>query len=364
MKIAVIIPVYNSSAMLAGALKALRLSERMPDEVIVVDDGSDDDSAAVAAEYGATVISMQQNSGPATCRNHAALKATSDVLVFLDADTCVHRDTLQRMEAYLEQDKELGAVIGAYDDEPSDPGLCSQFRNLAHCYVHRSSKRDALTFWSGCGAVRRALFLAVDGFDQRYRKPSVEDIEFGYRLSDRGIRIHLDPDICVTHAKQWSLWNSIVTDVIDRGMPWMVLLIKRRKAPNDLNIRRRHRIAIVLSGAGIVCLFGSMHSLYWVWLAVGLMLLGLCMDVGLLRFIYRKRGTELLLVASLLTLLHNFCKLAALFGGIFIYTYRLLPSVQRRRGQRRSEVHIWRRLSDEQRESERMSHEPGWAKDV
>jgi glycosyltransferase involved in cell wall biosynthesis len=260
MKIAVIIPVYNSSAMLSETLRAIRGGERVPDEIIVVDDGSIDDSGAVATSFGATVIALSANFGPATCRNHAALRARSDVLVFLDADTCVHGDTLKRMESHLELDSELGAVIGSYDDEPRDPGLCSQFRNLAHCYVHHSSKRAALTFWSGCGAVRRNLFLEVDGFDQRYRRPSIEDIELGYRLSDRGIRILLDPAICVTHTKRWTVWNSIVTDVTDRVIPWMVLLLERGKAPNDLNIRRRHRIATVLSAAGLFCLVATLHS--------------------------------------------------------------------------------------------------------
>ena len=193
--------------------------------------------AHTAESFGARVVRMPQNVGPAACRNYAALLSQSEILMFLDCDTCVHEDTIERMEHRLAADASLTAVIGSYDDTPRHPGICSQYRNLAHCYVHRSANRAALTFWSGCGAVRRAWFFEVDGFDERYRKPSIEDIELGYRMSDRGARILLDPEICVTHTKRWTVSSSIATDILYRGVPWMVLLLERRKMPDDLNLK-------------------------------------------------------------------------------------------------------------------------------
>ena len=94
MTLAVIIPVYNSSRLLRQTLIAIQSGTRCPDELIVVDDGSTDDSADVARQFGAQVIVMKANAGPAACRNHAALLSKSDLLAFLDADTCVHADTL------------------------------------------------------------------------------------------------------------------------------------------------------------------------------------------------------------------------------------------------------------------------------
>ena len=197
------------------------------------------------------------------------------------------------MERHLKEDSSLSAVIGSYDDTPSDPGICSQYRNLAHCYVHHSAHRSALTFWSGCGAVRRAAFFDADGFDERYRKPSVEDIELGYRMSDRGAHILLDPQICVTHTKHWTVWTSIVTDVVDRGIPWMALLLNRRRMPDDLNIKRRHRVATALNRSGAYLLGGFCAICMVAAGVLHLAILALCLDAGLLRFIYRKRGLRL-----------------------------------------------------------------------
>jgi glycosyltransferase involved in cell wall biosynthesis len=102
--------------MLEQTLRALKTSVRMPDEIWVVDDASTDKTADVARESGACVLSMARNVGPSACRNHAAVRVKSSILVFLDADKWVHPDTIQRLEEYLLADPDLGAVIGAYDD--------------------------------------------------------------------------------------------------------------------------------------------------------------------------------------------------------------------------------------------------------
>lgn len=347
MAIAVIIPVFNSKKLLRDTLLALKSSSRFPDELIVVDDGSTDDSAAVADEFGARVISLPNNLGPAVCRNYAALLAQSEILVFLDADTCVHTGTLERMERHLEENQDLDAVIGSYDDTPSHPGICSQYRNLAHCYVHHSAHRSALTFWSGCGAVRRAAFLEADGFDERYRKPSVEDIELGYRMSDRGSRILLDPEICVTHAKHWTVWTSIVTDLVDRGIPWMVLLLNRREVPDDLNITRKHRIATALTGAALICLLAAVRSAWWLLASCILAMLALWLDAGLLRFIYRRRGLRLLLFSAFMTLVQNICKLAATVGALLLFAYELSPFSPEGHEERRSQIREYRIAQEE-----------------
>lgn len=338
MTIAVIIPVYNSSKLLGDTLRALSLGTRLPDELIVVDDGSTDDSAEIAEGFGAQVIVMPRNVGPAACRNQGVLLSHSEILVFLDADTCVHEKTVEQMGDRIPSDAGLTGVFGAYDDTPLDRGTCSQYRNLAHCYVHRSANRAALTFWSGCGAVRRNAFIAVNGFDERYLRPSIEDIELGYRMTDHGARIELDPEICVTHTKHWTVWNSLVTDVMYRGIPWMALLLERRKIPNDLNLQHHHRISVILTGLALLSFAASFHSIRWLMLSSLLVALALYMDRGLLRFIYRERGLRLLLFAAVMTVFQTICKIVAAGGGFFLFVSRLLPSRRLQRGERHSRI--------------------------
>ena len=88
-----------------------------------------------------------------------------------------------------------------------------------HCYVHQQSKRQACTFWTGCGAIRRSVFLEHSGFSERYLRPAIEDIELGYRLHSAGRRMILDREVQVKHLKHWTFWNVVKTDIMDGECP-------------------------------------------------------------------------------------------------------------------------------------------------
>lgn len=216
-------------------------------EFIVVDDGSSDDSATVALNCGARLIRTEPRGGPARARNLGARVAVGDVLIFLDADVAANADTFARIHSHFLNDPELDALIGAYDDTPLDQGFLSTYRNLLHCYVHRTANRRAFTFWTGCGAIRRGVFLGVGGFDESYQRPSIEDIELGYRLVRAGRKMLLDADITVKHLKHWSLPEIIRTDVWHRAVPWTELILQHRVLHNDLNLRIGQRISVALA---------------------------------------------------------------------------------------------------------------------
>src|SRR5262249_50067799 len=159
-------------------------------EIVVVDDASTDDSSTVASRLGARVFRLPANAGPAAARNHGARHASGDILFFVDADVVVGPDAIARVGAALGRHPATAAVFGSYDATPVDSGIVSRYKNLLHHYVHQSGAAEASTFWAGCGAIRRAAFEEVGGFDEaRYRRPSIEDIELGYRLRRAGHRI-------------------------------------------------------------------------------------------------------------------------------------------------------------------------------
>jgi glycosyltransferase involved in cell wall biosynthesis len=156
------------------------LAARPPgSELLIAADGAIEDCRPLASACGARVITVAGPSGPAVARNTAAAAATGDVLVFVDADVVVSPAALAHLEQIFHGDPDVTAVFGAYDESPADPRFVSQYKNLSHTFVHRSSSEAARTFWSGFGAVRRAAFFAVGGFDERFTRPSVEDIDLG-----------------------------------------------------------------------------------------------------------------------------------------------------------------------------------------
>jgi glycosyltransferase involved in cell wall biosynthesis len=244
--VSVVIPVYNAAAHLQQCLRNLFASTASAFECIVVDDGSTDDSPEVARRFGAKVISTGGRRGPAHARNTGAAAATGDVLFFIDCDVLVYPGSVGRIQASFAQDPDLAATIGSYDDSPGSEDFLSQYRNLMHCYVHQTGRRQACTFWSGCGAIRREVFLAHGGFDESYARPAIEDIELGYRLAKAGRKVTLDRHLLVKHLKTWSLWKTVKTDIMDRGIPWTELILRDHNLPNDLNVQLSQRLSVAL----------------------------------------------------------------------------------------------------------------------
>src|SRR5688500_13207072 len=148
--LSVIVPVYQGRTLLPGCLESLVASElpREQWELIVVDDGSTDGSGDLARPVAAQVVRVTGGpKGPAVARNRGPEGARGEVLVFIDADTRVHSDTLSRFAALMRERPEVNAVFGAYDDAPAHPSFLSQYRNLLHRYVHVRDAGPTQTFW-------------------------------------------------------------------------------------------------------------------------------------------------------------------------------------------------------------------------
>jgi glycosyltransferase involved in cell wall biosynthesis len=244
LSISVVIPVYNASAYLRICLAQLAKSTELPHECLVVDDGSTDNSAEVARQSGATVLSTGGRRGQAYARNLGARAASGTLLLFIDADVCVHTDTLAKVLLNFTNNPQLDALIGSYDDSPGSQDFLSQYRNLMHCFVHQNGRSEASTFWSGCGAIRRSVFLEFSGFDESFR--AIEDIELGFRLVQAGRKIALDRQLLARHLKRWTFWNLIKTDILSRGMPWTELILRDRRMPRDLNLQLSQRISVAI----------------------------------------------------------------------------------------------------------------------
>jgi GT2 family glycosyltransferase len=314
-------------AVLERCLDALTQSRGVTWECIVVDDGSTDASATIAARFGARVLSATRpGSGPGRARNEGAAAAKASLLLFLDADVLVRPDTLAQFVSLFDRDPDLAAAFGSYDANPAAPGLASQYRNLLHHYVHQHGQEAASTFWSGCGAMKRSIFLSAGGFHSAYTRPCIEDIELGYRLSARGERIRLAKHIQVTHLKRWTVWSILKTDIFDRALPWTALIRRTHYLPNDLNLRLTDR----LSAVTVYLLLGVVATGWWrrtSWLVtLPLVAVLLVSNWNLYQFFLRQRGLRFLPGAILLHWLYYAYSAVAFGLGTLLAGVDGLPS--------------------------------------
>ena len=292
----------------------------MPDaEIIVAADGAVDDCGPLARAASARVVVVPGPSGPAVARNRAAAEATGDILVFVDADVSPATDAVSGMCRLLDREPDVAAVFGSYDLNPPELNFMSQYKNLSHACVHESGSPEAFTFWAGLGAMRTRVFRQVQGFDERFRRPSIEDIELGYRVRKQGHRIRLDPAFRGQHLKRWSVWSSIVTEIRARGIPWTQLIHRYGALTNDLNTGHVHRLSVVLT---YLFLATAVSGLFWP-LALGLSAAAVAglvlLNLGYYRWFVRHRGVAFAIAVIPAHLLHHACNGVSFVMGTLLY---------------------------------------------
>jgi glycosyltransferase involved in cell wall biosynthesis len=290
--ISIIMPVYNGVEFIVKSLPPLIEMQRRGEvrEVIVVDDTSTDETAQLAADLGARVIPSGGRLGPGAARNEAAKLAAGEILWFVDADVIIHDDAA----AYMEEgfaDPEVVAVFGSYDDRPPAQNFLSQYKNLVHHFYHHRGRREASTFWSGCGAVRKQAFLDVGGFDiEKYKRPSIEDIELGYRLREAGGKIMLFPELQSTHLKVWRFVNLIHTEIFCRAIPWSRLMLQQTGIVDDLNVSSQERLRAGLAGIFFLIVVAVLPGWLPWWSPVVFAGVVILVNRGLFSLFYQRKG--------------------------------------------------------------------------
>ncbi|MPZ17074.1 MAG: glycosyltransferase [Luteitalea sp.] len=192
--------------------------------VVVVDNGSSDGSmdGLEWLDSRVEVIRSRRNLGFAAACNRGAIGSTADYLLFLNPDTRVTADALARPVEYLASPsgRDVG-IVGPrlVDDEGATSRSCARFptpamfvsvvlglnrlfpRRWPSHVMSEWDHRDTRQVEHVCGAfyaVRRLLFQALDGFDERFFL-YLEDLDFSRRAALRGSRTMFLADAVVYH---------------------------------------------------------------------------------------------------------------------------------------------------------------------
>lgn len=296
--ISVIMPVCDGAAVLPASLRALADSDLPRDlwEFIVVDDGSLDGSAAIAAGVADILVRLPgPPHGPAYARNRGVDASLGAILVFVDADVCVHADALRRIAWTFARRPDLGAVFGSHDTAAPATNDVSQFHNLRHHYAHAVAAGEAETFWASLGAVRREVFQQAGRFDEwHFLRPQIEDVELGYRVRRFGRLILCDPAIQGTHLKRLTMKEMLVADFRDRAIPWirLQLTLGRAGRPATLLFRPGEWISSGLVGLALLLALAALRLSFppLAWIAAVLVGIFFVVNRGLYQFFLRTRG--------------------------------------------------------------------------
>jgi glycosyltransferase involved in cell wall biosynthesis len=200
--ISIIIPLYNAEKTLEKCLNAIFSSRYKNFEVLVVDDGSTDNSIKIAESFSCKILKLKHNQGPSVARNWGAKNARGDVLLFIDSDIVIQRDTL---DLFVDSLKDYPAVFGIYTQKPGTGKLLTLYQNFyAHKSIQQTRELTAMLY-SYCVAIKKKVFDEVGGFDQRWIRATFEDVEFGLRITQKGHQIYLNKNIQVVHHADFDI---------------------------------------------------------------------------------------------------------------------------------------------------------------
>jgi glycosyltransferase involved in cell wall biosynthesis len=311
--ISIIIPLYNAERTLEKCLKAVFDSTFQDFEVLVVDDASTDSSIRIAESFHCKVLKLPHNQGPSVARNHGARNAKGDVLLFIDSDIVIQRDTLT---LFVDSLKSYCAVFGIYTQRPGTDGLLTSYQNF---YAHKSIKEtNELTsmLYSYCVAIRKDIFLEIGGFDETWRRPTFEDVQLGLRLTESGHQIYLNKNIQVVHYANVNM-KRFMKNYFYKSLDLSRLMLSRKQLSiNDEGWTNRKNLISLLAGLSVIPFLVS--SLFFAWFMLPFfvsLLIFLTLNSDFYKFILREKPVALP-NAIVLNLMVQFISAMGIITGI------------------------------------------------
>jgi GT2 family glycosyltransferase len=261
--VAVVIPSWNSLALLPRCLDSLR-DQGVELETLVVDNGSGDGTVAYLEREGIPHLALPENVGFARAMNLGVARARTETVLALNADTVVEPGAVTTLLEALEADASLGGVQPRILQMEEREGDAEQARLYS---AGQGLTRDGRAFELGageeqspalrvgreifgvCGAaclLRRELFDRSGGYDERYFA-FYEDVDLNVRAQIGGWRFAYVPEAVV-----WHLGNASWMAAAPRPGAWNARLVARNRIATQakfLPLRVLPRILAVEVGA-------------------------------------------------------------------------------------------------------------------
>ena len=203
-KITVIIPTRNRKTTLRKALLSyqFQISDPADYDMIIVDDGSVDGTSEDVAEWidefpFHVELITQPPGGPARARNRAIRQAKGELVLITGDDIIPHQRMIQaHLDAHRDNHESHIAVLGFIDWHPDLQitdfmDYITKVDGHQFAYHHITDPNDVNYgyFYTSNISLKTSFLKQSDMFSEQFRFAACEDIELGYRLKQRGMRM-------------------------------------------------------------------------------------------------------------------------------------------------------------------------------
>jgi len=221
-RISLVVPAHDEEACLPRLLDTVDLARSRyahgpgAIEVIVSDNASTDRTPEIAAQRGCRVVEVAKRA-IAAARNGGARVARGEVLAFVDADTRIHPETFNAIDAAIGSSRVVGGATGVRLDRMSLGIACTHLVLIPMVWV--------TGFDTGVVFLRRADFEVIGGYDESLRLG--EDVRLMvamWRLArSRGQRlVRLRPVKAIASTRKFDEhgdWHYF--GLLLRAIPWL-----------------------------------------------------------------------------------------------------------------------------------------------
>lgn len=189
--VSVIIPAYKSEKTIESALKSVKGLSYPNTEIIVVNEYPDR-TPEIAKGYTTHVIDRKERTGKPNAMNTAIKKARGEILFFLDSDTTMDPDSLDRIVPWFSR-KEIAAVMPKYlvrNKDNDTARLAGVENSFTFALLRMNMFFRTLIGFRGCGvAIRKSVIDRLGGWPNTL----LEDNDMAARITKKGMRIQWEP---------------------------------------------------------------------------------------------------------------------------------------------------------------------------
>ncbi len=196
MKVSVVIITRNEQVYIKDLLDSLVTQTVLPHEIIVVDAESDDNTQQIVRKYMRKYDFIKLYIEPGTRgegRNYGGLKATGDIIAFIDADCIANSFWIQEL---IEGMKEADVVAG--QSIRLGYHAFSELQRVG--IIHNGVD---VTYPSCNLAYSKKVFNKIDGFDPNFKE--AEEVDLNFRAVDAGYKLIYRPEAVVYHRVRESI---------------------------------------------------------------------------------------------------------------------------------------------------------------
>jgi glycosyltransferase involved in cell wall biosynthesis len=237
--VAIVITTYNHASFLEAAIRSA-LGQSVPaDQIIVVDDGSTDHPERITAQFAAVRSIRQPNAGLSAARNTGWRAATTEFVVFLDADDRLLPDALANNLHRLIAEPEAGMSYGGYIYVDTVAGWRGIVDFFPAAEGYPALLRANLIGMHAAVMYRRANLAEIGGFDEGLA--ACEDYDVYLRMALR-FPILYGPEPL---AEYWHHGGNMSRDSAMMLRHVLAVLRRQRPAAQRLALMAAYRKGVV-----------------------------------------------------------------------------------------------------------------------